>query len=172
MNRRSASLFVIMMICASAGLARGQAKPNATAAGKTLHVKLNYTGAGTVDEQHKIFVLVFDADPYQAQVLAEASSRPAKSEASATGQARKTAYILGRQGVGSKDGTATFTGLTDSAVYVVAFYDKSGTYDGHNDPGAGSSKGAYGKLDKPEPIKLEEGKAAKVVVTFDDSSTT
>ena len=42
--------------------ASNQAKPETKT--RTLNVKLNYTGAGTVDEKHKIFVFIFDSPDF------------------------------------------------------------------------------------------------------------
>ena len=85
----------------------------------------------------------------------------------------KTAYVLARQGASGKDKTLTFSELPASPVYVVAFYDKGGTYDGRSDPTSGSPMGLYGaQPGKPEPVKLQKGKAVEITVTFDDSSKT
>ena len=44
---------------------------------KTLQVKLNYSGAGIVDEKHKMYVLLFDANPFTATSLINSSWDPA-----------------------------------------------------------------------------------------------
>jgi hypothetical protein len=140
-----------------------QVKP----ANRTLQVKLNYTGAGTVDEKHKIFVLLFDANPFTSTTLIDATSQP-MPPAPAPG----VSHILTRQGAAAKDATLTFSSLSVSTVYAVFFLDKNGTYNGHPDSSSGSPMGVYGKLpDKLEPIKIEEGKPTQVVLTFDDSAT-
>jgi hypothetical protein len=41
-------------------LAAQEKAPEKAPAPRTLKVKLNYTGSGTVDEKHKIIVFVFD----------------------------------------------------------------------------------------------------------------
>jgi hypothetical protein len=138
--------------------------------GQDVERKAHHTGAGIVSEKHKIWVVVFDADPFHAQVLAEVCSKPAKTETSAVSRERKTAYIWDRKATVNKGGTVTFSDLPLSPVYVVAFYDKSGDYERHIDPALGSPRGACGEPDKPDPVKLEEGKAVKVVVTIDDTS--
>jgi hypothetical protein len=48
----------------------------AAPAQKKLTVKVNYTGVGTVDEKHKIYVLLFDANPLTASKLEDYSSSP------------------------------------------------------------------------------------------------
>ena len=69
---------------------------------RTLKVKLNYTGAGTMDEKHKIHVLLFDSDPYTSETF-----KPMVSKTAPT-----------------KDETVTFADLNVSPVYALAFYDK------------------------------------------------
>lgn len=45
-------------------------------AGKKLTVKVKYTGAGVVDDKHKIYVMLFDANPFAASKLEDYSSAP------------------------------------------------------------------------------------------------
>lgn len=154
--------------------ARTQTKAKATPTGNTLKVKLNYTGTGVVDEKHKIYVLVCDADPFQAERLEDYTGKPApKQEPALSRQAQKVARILWRESAVTKDAIIAFTKLAASPVYVVAFYDKAGSYQGHSDPPSGSPMGVYGsKPGQPDPIKLLAGKPTKVEVTFDDSNKT
>ena len=113
---------------------------------RTLKVKLNYTGAGTMDERHKIHVLLFDSDPYTSE-----SFRPMVSKAAST-----------------QDETVTFAGLNVSPVYALAFYDKYAS----EQPESGSPVGIYGKgPNKMIPIKLEAGKTVEIELNFDDSVT-
>jgi len=138
------------------------------AAHKTLKVKLNYTGAGPVDQKHKIYVLLCDANPYTATSLVDSTSA-ATPPAPAAG----VSHILRRQSASGKDETITFHDLSVSPVYAVAFLDKSGSYDGVADPASGSPAGAYGKAPgELASIKLEEGKTVEVVLGFDDSTKT
>ena len=157
------SVLLFMAVSASA---QTNSRPAAT--DTVLNVKLNYTGAGTVDEKHKIYVLVFDSDPFTAENLAEIGAKPAK--ASADGP--KTTYVLARQGAAAKNQTVSFKALPASPVYVAAFFDQSGTYDGRNDPGHASPSGLYGKPGKPDPVQLTAGKPTEVTVAFDDSTKT
>jgi hypothetical protein len=116
---------------------------------KTLKIKLNYTGAGTVDEKHQIIVFLFDTPDF-----AQGGVMP-----------------IGSQLTAAKDGTVTFPDLTVSPVYAAACYDPTGGYDGvSGPPPTGSSMGIYSKEPgAPGPIALEEGKPTEVVLTFDDS---
>lgn len=118
--------------------------------GGTLNVKLHYTGSGTVDGGHKIFVIIFNTPDFA-------------SGGSAMPVAVKAAT--------SKDETVTFSDLTDSTVYAAASYDPTGNYDGQSGPPpSGSSLGMYSKKPgTPSPINIPPGKTTTVTMTFDDS---
>jgi len=138
----------------------------AAAAYGTLKVKLNYRGAGIVDEKHKIYVLLFDANPYTATRLVDSTS-----DATPPAPAAGVAHILRRQGASVKNEAVAFKHLSVSPVYASAFFDKSGSYDGVSGPVSGSPMGVYGNApDKAEPITLKEGKTVEVVLGFDDST--
>jgi len=118
--------------------------------GRTLRVKVTYTGPGAVDEGHRIFISVFD-----------------------------TSYI-GHQGVlplatvsvTHNGQTASFKDLPKSPVYVAAFYDKAGGYDpaASDSPPSGAPAGLYGKQPGiADPVALEAGKTAEIEMTFDDT---
>ena len=174
MNRKNAILLALIALFALLALGWTQVDAKAAPAGKTLKVKLNYAGAGIVDEQHKIYVLVLDSNPYMAKTLVDMTSQtaPAKNEAAASGPSPEVCHILRREPATAKDQTLTVSDLSASPVYVMAFFDKTGTYVAP-DPPSGSPLGLYGKEPgKPEPIKLEEGKTVEVVLAFDDSTKT
>jgi uncharacterized protein (DUF2141 family) len=126
-------------------LANAQSKPD-----RTLQVKLNYTGSGKVDQDHKIFVFLFDSPDFM-----QGNAMPFASQAAT-----------------AKDGTLTFSNLTVSTVYVVAAFDPKGEYDGMmGPPPAGASMGMYSKeAGKPAPVNLEPGKTAHIDLAFDDSA--
>jgi hypothetical protein len=135
---------------------------------KKLRVKVKYTGAGVVDDKHKIYLMLFDANPYTASKLEDYSSAP-----TAPLPAAGVSHILRRQSTPSKNGVIIFDDLNISQVYAAAFLDKSGSYDGHSDPASGSPMGLYGKaMDKAEPIAIAAGSALEVVLSFDDSCKT
>jgi len=130
-----------------------------------LKVKLSYTGAGTVDEQHKIYVFLFDANPFTASKLEDYSSAPT-SPAPTAG----VCHIIRRQSASRKGGAITFDDISISPIYAAAFLDKNGSYDPQTFMIEGAPMGVYGKApDKAEPIKLEVGKTTEVVLAFDDS---
>jgi hypothetical protein len=171
MKRTVAGVVGLVMLCALAAVTWAQTKPDAAAGGQTLVVKVKYKGKGTVDDQHKIYVMVVDSDPYSSDVLADATSTKPIDPNEAHG--KKIAYILQRQGASSKEQQLTFTGLRSSPVYVVAFFDQAGSYEKTQGPASGSPSGQFGNTPfKPDPIKLKEGKPSEVKVQFDDSSKT
>jgi hypothetical protein len=169
MKRRIAELLGVVMLFVFAVTARAQEKP--TVGGQTLVVKVKYKGKGVVDDQHKIYVMVVNGDPYAADVLADATSDKPIDPNEAHG--KKIAYILQRQGASRKEQGLTFSGLKSSPVYVVAFFDQAGTYEKTSGPASGSPSGQFGNAPfKPDPIKLKEEKLTEVKVQFDDSSKT
>jgi len=124
-----------------------QDKAKAPAA-RTLKVKLNYTGSGTVDDKHRILVFLFDSPDFTQGGVMPIGSKPASA----------------------KDEVVTFSELSAPKVYAVACYDPKGGYDGMSGPPpSGSSMGMYTKGGGPEPIELEEGKTTQVDLAFDDS---
>ena len=124
-----------------------EAKP----APRAIKIKLNYTGAGTVDEKHKIFVFLFDSPDFMK----------------GTGEVMP----VGSESADTKDATVTISGIP-SPVYAVAAYDPAGGYDGQTGPPpAGSSLGMYTKTPgTPEPVKIEPGQTASVDLAFDDTA--
>jgi len=139
----AASLLILAFAYQSA---RAQEK----AATRTLKIKLHYTGSGTVDDKHKIFVFIFDSPDFT----------------------QGNAMPVGEQTAAGKDETVTFTDIAKSPVYAVAAYDPTGGYDGQSGPPpSGSSLGMYTKQPpQPEPINIDEGKTVQVELPFDDST--
>jgi hypothetical protein len=115
-----------------------------------LEVQVSYTGSGTVDESHKVYVVLWDNPNF---VTEEAGAPP-----------------LDIKGVSSKSAEAPFDNVQTNPVYVSMVYDPSGKWDAASPPPAGSSLGFYAKEPgKPAPIQLEPGKTTKISATFDDS---
>ena len=116
--------------------------------GLTLQVQIHYTGSGTVDENHKIFVALWDS--------ADFTAGPPVAVLSTT----------------SKNGTVTFSDVQKSPAYASTAYDPTGQWDGQSGPPpTGASLGMYSKAPPtPDPIELTPGKAAKVTITFDDTA--
>jgi hypothetical protein len=142
----AAGLLGLTSMVATAQQAKPEEKPAAT---RTLKAIMNYTGAGTVDEKHKIMVFVFDNPNFM----------------------QGGAMPIGFGSASAKDGTATIPDLSTSPVYIAVCYDPTGGYDGQSGPPpSGASMGVYSKTPgTPEPVKIDPGKTAEITVTFDDS---
>jgi hypothetical protein len=125
-----------------------QAEQKAT--GRTLNVKLSYTGSGTVDDKHLIQVFLWDS----ADFVKGGGGMPITMKASA-----------------SKNGTVTFSELDKSPIFVSVAYDPKGDYNEvAGPPPSGSSLGMYAKAPgTPEPVKIEPGATAEIEIAFDDS---
>ena len=116
--------------------------------GLTLQVQLHYTGSGSVDATHKIFVALWDSPEFTGNGAPPIAVKPATS----------------------KNGIVTFADVQKVPAYVSAAYDPSGTWDAQSAPPTGASLGMYSKAPpKPDPITITPGKTAKVTITFDDT---
>ena len=115
--------------------------------GRTIQVDIAYTGSGTVNASHKIYVALWDS--------ADFSGGPPVAVKS----------------LDSKNGTVTFTDVQKVPAYVSAAYDPTGKWDAQSPPPSGSSLGMY-STNPPTPtsIEVEQGKTAKVKMAFDDSN--
>jgi hypothetical protein len=144
--RRTFYIAAGLLILAS-GFQFGKAQDKA--ATRTLKVNVKYTGAGTVDDKHKIQVFLFDSPDFM----------------------QGNAMPTGMQMTASKNGTVTFTEIAGSPVYVAAVYDPKGEYDGASGPPpSGSSAGLYTKAPpQPGPIAIDAGKTVEVDLAFDDT---
>ena len=115
--------------------------------GRTIQVDVNYTGSGTVDASHKIYVALWDSADFNSGPPADLQS------------------------LDSKTATVIFKNVQTSPAYVSTAYDPTGKWDAQSPPPSGSSLGMYGsKPPTPDPINVEPGKTAKVKLTFDDSN--
>ncbi|MFB3921853.1 MAG: hypothetical protein ACE145_09035 [Terriglobia bacterium] len=171
MKYRNAILLMLMVSLLSS-LAWAQTNVKEQSARMTLKVKLNYTGAGSVDEKHKLYVLLFDSNPYTAHTLVDRTSATEPAAALSAGT-DKVCSIIARQATGTNKRAVTFAKLSVSPVYAMAFYDKSGEYANQGDPPSHVPMGLYGgKPGNPQPIKLDSGKAVEVELTFGDSAAT
>ena len=121
-----------------------------TAESYQLKVHVNYSGAGTVDEKHKIYVVLWDSADF------------------ATGNASSMPVDI--QSISSKDGTVTFNNVKKTPAYVSTVYDASGTWDAQSPPPDGSALGMYTKTPpQPAAIELKTGSPVSIDVRFDDS---
>jgi len=114
--------------------------------GRTVQVDVNYTGSGTVDASHRIYVALWDSADFSG---GPSAVKPLES----------------------KNGSVTFTDIEKSPVFVSAAYDPTGKWEAQSPPPSGSSVGMYAsKPPTPDPITVEPGKTAKVKLAFDDSN--
>ena len=58
------AMLAAMVLLCLAGVSQPGKAQEKPAAGRTLKVMLHYSGAGAVDEKHKIFVFVFDSPDF------------------------------------------------------------------------------------------------------------
>ena len=116
-----------------------------------LAVHVEYTGSGTVDEKHKIYVVLWDS--------------PGFTSGEAAGPPVELIPLV------SKQGTALFENVKQSPAYISTVYDASGAWNTETGPPPdGCSLGLYHKTaDKAEPIPLTPGTTAKISLSFDDS---
>jgi hypothetical protein len=146
-NRRLLILGVLAAVCSLtfAGAAQAQEKT----AGRTLTIKLKYTGSGTVDDKHLIQLFLWDSADFT------------------TGGAMP--FVM--KNSASKNGTVTVSDLDKSPVFVSVAYDPQGGYNEvTGPPPSGSSLGMYAKTPgTPEPVKIQPGETAEIELEFDDS---
>ncbi|HZQ54165.1 MAG TPA: hypothetical protein VFB14_18325 [Bryobacteraceae bacterium] len=127
----------------------GTGLPQTTTVPSKIEVQVRYSGSGTVDQKHKIYVVVWDSPDFvKGQGVTPAAIQPTSS----------------------KDGVVTFNDVTKTPAYVSAAYDPSGQWDAQSPPPEGSSLGLYSKTPgTPAPIELKPGKTVSIELPFDDS---
>lgn len=167
MNRRNAFL-ALLLLAVAVFLVWTQTSLRAADHG-TLKVGVRYTGAGVVDKQHQVYVLLCDANPFASTKLLDATARPT-APTPEPGAAR----VLAVEGTAAKDGFVTFHNVPVATVYAVVLFDKNGGFNGRLDSlPPGEPIGAFGMPpDKLEPIQLNDGKTVEVAVAFGDSAFT
>jgi hypothetical protein len=116
-----------------------------------LIVQVSYTGSGTVDESHKVYVALWDTPDFM------------KDSGSGI-------MPIDIKAVTSKSAAAQFDDVKKNPVYVSMVYDPTGKWEATSAPPAGSSLGLYAKEPgTPAPIQLQPGKTTNISATFDDS---
>lgn len=117
--------------------------------GRSIAVDIVYTGSGTVNASHKIYVALWDTADTTNSGPVEVKS------------------------IDSKVGSVTFTNVQKLPAYVNAAYDPSGKWTAQSPPPSGSSFGAYSTHPPAlTPIDPPPGKTTKVKITFDDKVKT
>jgi hypothetical protein len=147
-------LIGVCLVCVLAAAAAAQKPPPpppapAQATAGDVTVTVSYTGKGVVDDQHRILVFLFDHPDVQQ------TSRP-----------------IGPPQLVVKNGSgATFKGVTQSPVYVVAVYDEKGGYDGTTGPPPlGTPWAVYGRTVKTPAVAVVPGPKGKITFRFDGSN--
>ena len=130
-------LFVLYAVCALA---------QTSADKRTIQVDIDYTGSGTVNASHRIYVALWDSS--------DMSGGPPVAVLS----------------LNSKKGTVTFSDVQRVPAFVSAAHDPTGNWDAQSPPPSGTSLGLYSKNPpNPQAIDLAPGKTVKVTIIFDDS---
>jgi hypothetical protein len=133
----TAGLFVLCAVCALA---------QASADKRTIQVDIDYTGSGTVNASHNVYVALWDSS--------DMSGGPPVAVLS----------------LNSKKGTVTFSDVQRVPAFVSAAYDPTGNWDAQSPPPSGTSLGMYSRNPpNPQPIDVAPGKSVKVTITFDDA---
>ena len=113
---------------------------------RTIQVDISYTGSGTVDAGHKIYVALWDSSDMSGGPPAEVKS------------------------LDSKKGTVTFSSVQTVPAYVSAAYDPTGHWGAQTPPPSGTSVGMYSKNPpNPDANNIAPGKTVKVAITFNDA---
>jgi len=115
----------------------------------SLKVTLEYKGSGVVDAEHRLVVFVYDTDNIGHQ---------ATPDPLVTGATEKNGGIL------------DFS-PGKSPVYLVAYYDKAGSYKADlKDLPSGVPAALHGSDPAAaDPVQLKTGQVVQVKITFDDS---
>ena len=144
--------FYVSLVMSVLGMVLAAPAVSQTAAdSRTIQVQVNYTGSGTVNAEHKIFVALWDTPDF----VSSSDSRP-----------------VAVKSLDSKTGTVTFSGVQKVPAYVSSAYEPSGKWDGESGPPpAGTSVGMFSKTPpKPDPIDVAAGKSVTVKISFDDTT--
>jgi len=116
----------------------------------TLIVQVSYTGSGAVNQNHKVFVALWDTPDFVKEGSQEAP--------------------VAIKSITASTGSIEFDNIQKSPAYVSMLYDPSGTWDAASAPPAGTSLGVYAtNAGAPAPITLEAGKTTTIKAQFDDS---
>lgn len=122
-----------------------QSLPAAAAEAGGVNVTINYTGKGTVDGSHRVWVWLFSSPDIGpgAMPIAEAS-------------------------VDTNGGVAVFEGITAEQVWIAAAFDEQGVMRGNAPPPSGAPVGIYVSSDGV-PRAVSTTATADAALSFDDS---
>lgn len=120
--------------------------------GKVLKVTVTYEGKGKVDNDHGIFLFLFDSPDFVQN----------------PGSVMPIAFQLTH----ANGETISFRVMTAESVYLAAIYDEKGGYTpASGPPPSGIPVAVYkpGDPAMPTTIKMDGGKEVEIQFTFDDS---
>jgi hypothetical protein len=143
MRSRLSSVIALALVIITSGFASAPASGAQSTSQGSLKVTVNYTGKGSVDEKHQLFVWLFDTPNITTE------SMPIASNA-----------------LTANNGTVDFGSLPEK-VYIAAAYDEKGGYDGTTAPPSGTPVTVYGG--QTSATAVATGDTAAVTVAFDDS---
>ncbi len=122
--------------------------PGQAASPVTLKVTVEYKGKNTVDRDHRLVVFVFDTD----NIGHQATPDPLATAAA------------------DKDGAVLSFAPGKSPVYLIAYYDKAGTYTADlKELPSGVPAALHGANPaQADPVEITTGRVAEIKITFDD----
>lgn len=120
------------------------AAPSDTIAG-SVTVTVRYTGAGQVDDSHRLWIWLFD-----------------------TPDIAPTSMPVREAFVATNGGSITIEGLGEDRVWIAVAFDERGGSAGNAPPASGSPVGIHASADG-RPAAVVTGEKSPTLVTFDDS---
>jgi hypothetical protein len=133
-----------LILALGLAMTSGAAAREADGGAGPVKVTLKYTGQGTVDKEHQLWVWLFD-----------------------TPEIGPGTMPIAELSLDSNGGTATFVNIGTDKVWVAVAYDINGAMTGNAPPASGSPVAIYVEGEMPAPIV--PGDKAVVMMTFDDS---
>ena len=115
------------------------------AQGRTLKVRVNYTGGGEVDATHAIHLSIWDTADFASGALP-----------------------FDTRVVTENGGSASFTNVSTSPAYVTALYDEQGGWDQLSAVPSGTPAGVYSTAGFGGPAAIEVGSDLEISMSFDD----
>ncbi|MGE3888494.1 MAG: hypothetical protein AB7H81_18815 [Vicinamibacterales bacterium] len=129
----------------AAGMAAWSASGAAAAGAGSVAITVHYKGSGTVDENHKLWVWVFD-----------------------TPDIGPAAMPIREESIAKNGGEVTIRDLGEGRVWIAVAFDERGGSPGNQPPASGSPVGVY-SVDGGQPSAVEPAEGTRVAVIFDDS---
>jgi hypothetical protein len=143
MKPRVRWMLTLAVVAALAVVARPVAADGGTRAGD-VKVTVKYTGKGTVDASHRLWIWLFD-----------------------TPEIGPGAVPVAEMALEKNGTTATFSNIASGKVWIAIAFDEAGGFAGAGPPPTGAPVTLYAEKGLPTPVV--PGPKAEVTVTFDDS---